>query len=247
MRANLGHLLQKYQPPDWQLYQETPVGRLGLRLQPVATTLVEQAGRDPHTTEPTCSLSSLQPDFVLISHQRRKIALGPEISRPSDSVPTQLHASYNRKIEKYYPLLFALQDYIQSGWTVRILPWIVGVRGLASTPHLEAALDFLDIPPSNWPTIINSNIQSSIEALAFMHRIRFSTRNQCSVFDKDDPRPNASTSERALSVGKKRKTPICADDFQFLQKRWKLLTTPLPRRGAAAAQRPPLPHPPGPR
>jgi hypothetical protein len=155
--------------------------------------------------------------------------------------------SYNRKIETYYPLLFALQDYIRSGWTVQILPWIVGIRGLVSTQHLEAALNFLDIPPTNWTTIINSNIQSSMEALTFMHRMRFSARNQCGVFDKDDPRPNASTPEKALSVGKKRKTPIHADDLQLLQKRWKLLTTPLLRRGAAAAQRLPLPHLPGPR
>ena len=61
----------------------------------------------------------------------------------------QLEETYRRKIQKYAPILSALQYYIQAGWTIEILPWVVGIRGLANTKHLHAALAFLDIPGRN--------------------------------------------------------------------------------------------------
>ena len=49
-----------------------------------------------------------------------------------DESPTQLQAAVDRKLQTYAPLKVALQRYPSpaSGWTVEILPWVVGVRGL---------------------------------------------------------------------------------------------------------------------
>ena len=42
----------------------------------------------------------------------------------------QLAAAHERKMRTYAPLLEALQVYLDEGWQVEILPWVVGVRGL---------------------------------------------------------------------------------------------------------------------
>ena len=47
-----------------------------------------------------------------------------------------------------YPI--SLANYIHAGWIIEILPWVVGIRGLANTKHLHAALAFLDIPRQKW-------------------------------------------------------------------------------------------------
>ncbi len=39
----------------------------------------------------------------------------------------QPEEAYRRKIQKYAPILSALQYYIQAGWTIEILPWVVGI------------------------------------------------------------------------------------------------------------------------
>jgi len=101
-----------------------------LSLLPVSTEIVRQAGWEISTLEPSCQLGRWQPDFIVISHTRKLIAIGPEISLPSDSHLNQLSEAYNRKKRRYTPLLTALQQYVDNGWTIRILPWIVGARGL---------------------------------------------------------------------------------------------------------------------
>ena len=88
----------------------------------------------------------------------------------------QLEEAYRRKIQKYAPILSAraLQYYIQAGWTIEILPWVVGIRRLANTKHLHAALAFLDIPRQKWKDVIDSedSVLASVRALAYMHTIR---------------------------------------------------------------------------
>ena len=97
----------------------------------------------------TADISSWQPDFVLISWKQKKIAI-LELTRPSDVLTVQSEEAYRRKIQKYPPILSALQYYIQAGWTIEILPWAVGIQGLANTKRLHAALAFLDIPRQKW-------------------------------------------------------------------------------------------------
>ena len=71
------------------------------------------------------------------------------------------------------PILSALQYYIQAGWTIEILPWVVGFRGLANTKHLHAAVAFLDIPRQKWKDMIEDYVLASVRALAYMHKIRY--------------------------------------------------------------------------
>ena len=130
----------------------------------------ESRAQDP--AQDTVDISRWQPDFVLISWKHKKIAI-LELTRPSDVLAVQLEEAYRRKIQKYAPILSALQYYIQDGWAIEILPWVVGIRGLANTKHLHAALAFLDIPRQKWKDVIEDSVLASVRALAYMHTIRY--------------------------------------------------------------------------
>ena len=105
----------------------------GLRLQDVPTAEVQQAGRavqDSQIQGGQMSLGRWQPDIVCISFAKKKIAIGPEVSLPSDSRMEALQEAHRRKTLSYGPLITALQAYVDSGWKVEILPWMVGARGM---------------------------------------------------------------------------------------------------------------------
>ncbi len=91
---------------------------------------------------------------------------------PSDMSPAQMKESYREKIQKHAPILSALQHYIQSGWSIEILPWVVGIRGFADTKHLHAALEYLAIPKSHWKVMIEDSVLALVRALVYMHKIR---------------------------------------------------------------------------
>jgi hypothetical protein len=55
---------------------------------------------------------------------------GVKVTISSGSHPWTLTEAHNRKIESYKPLLAVLQDYVDSGWAVCVLPWVVGVQGM---------------------------------------------------------------------------------------------------------------------
>ena len=164
---------------------------------------------------------SFKPDIVGISFVKKKIAIGPEITIPSDSRPTALLEAHNRKLQSYGPLLVALQQYIDSGWAVSILPWVVGARGMIKHALLTPSLEFLDIPKQRWSTIIEHTVCASVAALAYMNRVRFSLTCQNSMFDTDDPRVKVASQETRLSVGNKRKDRKDGEDPLATQKRWK--------------------------
>jgi hypothetical protein len=172
------------------------------------------------------SLSNWQPDIIGISFAKRKIAIGPEVTIPSDSSPQSLTAAYERKLQSYRPLTAALQSYIDSGWDVRVLPWVVEAREMARRNHLIEALEFLEIPKQKWTSIIECTVRASVEGLAYMHRIRFSTSTQHSIFDTDDPIATAAQNERLLSVGRKRRVPKDAEDLRPTYLKWQRLTDP---------------------
>jgi hypothetical protein len=86
-----------------------------------------------------------QPDFVLISRKRKKIAI-LELTLPSDILSAQMKVCYREKMQKYAPIPLALQHYIHTGWSIEVLPWVVGIRGFVGTKHLHAALEYLAIP-----------------------------------------------------------------------------------------------------
>jgi len=215
-----GHL-EKHLSREWKLYAETPIGRVGLSLLPVSTEIVQQAEREISTLEPSCQLGRWQPDFIVISHTRKLIAIGPEISLPSDSHINQLSEAYNRKKRRYTPLLTALQQYVDNGWTIRILPWIVGARGLICEQHLTTVLDYLDIPQSRWSLIISCTVQESIETLAYMHKIRYSLQNKNKISITMNPGSRSILQDQLQRRGNKRKRLNQTDDSQALLKKWK--------------------------
>ena len=229
VRQELYQRLKKHTASDWRLLEESPMSRTGLRLAQVPTTLVRETGRtitDSDIQAGQMSLSNWQPDIIGISFAKRKIAIGPEVTIPSDSSPQSLTAAYERKLQSYRPLTAALQSYIDSGWDVRVLPWVVGARGMARRNHLIEALEFLEIPKQKWTSIIECTVRASVEGLAYMHRIRFSTSTQHSIFDTDDPIATAAQNERLLSVGRKRRVPKDAEDLRPTYLKWQRLTDP---------------------
>ena len=68
---------------EWTLFEETPMGRTGLKLRPTTQASLEQLNRR-------------QPDWVLVSSVAKKIAI-VDLSRPSDVYPDQLMAAAVRK------------------------------------------------------------------------------------------------------------------------------------------------------
>jgi hypothetical protein len=123
-------------------------------------------------------LSQWQPGWVAISHVHKRIAI-IDLCRPSDVHKEQLHAAALRKQEGYSPLIYALDYYINQGWTVTIpvFPFVVGIRpiirGLIPLPHIHALLKFLDAPRKYWSTTVESTVLASVKAFYFLHRVRF--------------------------------------------------------------------------
>jgi hypothetical protein len=76
------------------------------------------------------SINRWQPGIVGISLEKKKIAIGPEVTIPSDFCPQALKGSHDRKIKSYMPLIAALQDYADLEWSGCVLPWVVGVPGM---------------------------------------------------------------------------------------------------------------------
>ena len=109
------------------------MAQVGLRLKPVAEDVINLAGRlMPGKTDGMCYIGRLQPDLIALSWSRRRIAI-IDISRLSDTYLEQLQSSHDgkkRKKTSYQPLIHALQEYVEEGWQVAILPWVLGVREL---------------------------------------------------------------------------------------------------------------------
>jgi hypothetical protein len=210
--------LKNFLSEDWSVFEETPLASTGLKLQQVPDDEVRLALDATESITPEAGnvqLDRWQPDFILISWKRKRIAV-LELTRPSDMLTVQLDEAYRRKKRKYCPIKAALHYYIREGWTIEILPWVIGIRGLADTAHLQTALSFLDIPKQKWAAIIEDSVLASVRALAYMHRIRYSGSNRKPAMDKvDQQMPNART-------GRKRRRPT-TESIGELRLRWKKL------------------------
>ena len=224
LRAVVAASLQSSLSEDWHTFEEKSLAATGLRLQRVRAGEVllargESGAQDP--AQDTVDISRWQPDFVLISWKHKKIAI-LELTRPSD-VTVQLEEAYRRKIQKYAPILSALQYYIQAGWTIKVLPWVVGIRELANTKHLHAALAFLDIPRQKWKDVIEDSVLASVRALAYMHTIRYTGAGRRAAMATDDLSAVGIT-----NCGKRRR---CAtESMEETRKRWDNLADSIRRR-----------------
>jgi hypothetical protein len=76
----------------------------------------------------------------------------------------------------YGPLLEALRSYLESGWYVLILPWVVGVRGMIDVKSVSKILDFLKslrgCMQKSWKIAIES-----VKALYSLHKISYQAFN----------------------------------------------------------------------
>ena len=225
LRAVVAASLQSSLSEDWHTFEEKSLAATGLRLQRVRAEEVSLARGESGAQDPaqdTVDISRWQPDFVLISWKHKKIAI-LELTRPSDVLAVQLEEAYRRKIQKYAPILSALQYYIQDGWAIEILPWVVGIRGLANTKHLHAALAFLDIPRQKWKDVIEDSVLASVRALAYMHTIRYTGAGRRAAMATDDLSAVGIT-----NCGKRRR---CAtESMEETRKRWDNLADSIRRR-----------------
>ena len=160
---------------------------------------------------------------------RRKICL-LEFTRPADLHVDQLQAARLRKETKYGPIKLALLGYETKGWQVQVLPWIVGILGMVLTEELQAIASFLNIPNTAWQTLIDCSVTASVEALAFMHRVRYARSSETHLSDS-----NASTSgpnqtpvahaAECSSLRKRSRAALQSDDLRTVWDRWKRMTT----------------------
>jgi hypothetical protein len=215
VRAVLAISLKDALSDDWEVFEETPLAATGLKLQQVPIEAVQQALQDSNDTEAdlgNVDLSRWQPDFILVSWKRKRIAV-VDLTRPSDMLSAQLEEAYRSKKRKYGPVRSALHHYIREGWTIEILPWVIGIRGLTDTASLQQALSFLDISQQKWRDIIEDSVLASVRALAYLHRIRYSSSNRNPTPDKlEQQMLNARTS-------RKRRRPR-TESMEEMRQRW---------------------------
>ena len=235
IRARLSSSLKRHLPRKWKLYEEAAMLRTGLRMRPVSSARVRETGRcvsEADLETGRMSLSRWQPDFVAVSFKAKKIAI-LELCRPSDISPGQLQAAYERKMNLYGPLVEALGHYSDSGWSVKILPWVVGARGLVLERAMHHALEYIDVPKTFWRPIIEDTVLASISALAFMHRIRFSPPALVQLPEATNPSLQINRMDDFLRCGAKRKNGSMHEDLDTTMARWRrMVATPREQRGA---------------
>ena len=115
----------------------------------------------------------------------------------------------------------ALSSYMESGWTVQVLPWVVGACGLIQTRNMCNALEFLEVPHGKWQSIIDSTVEASIAALALMHSTRIAART--AGLSPISVSPSSKTGSLLFDVlGKrKRKAQDGQGDLGAIMLRWK--------------------------
>ena len=162
--------------PQWKIYEESPMSRMGLILRPVSVVRAAQSldqNPDPgDSLETMRDLGRWQPDWVFVSAQYKRIAL-VDLCRSANGLSNQLTAAGSRKQLKFSPLVEALSHYLDNGWVVHVFPWVVGIRGLIDPRHINALLEFLAIHKRHWQTAAEKTVLASVRALYFMHQVRF--------------------------------------------------------------------------
>jgi hypothetical protein len=209
----------------------------GLELQTVSAACMVEAGRFPpgDHSDSVC-VGNLQPDLVLVSRSLKKIGL-LDLCRPFDSLSELLAAARQRKLRTYRPLLEALRSYLESGWQVLILPWVVGVRGMVDAKSVSEILDFLGIAKKRRAKIVEDVAIESVKALYSLHQVRYQAFNldmsrtrirsstaassnttaqaQDGTFDTDDPTTRCSSKRRRSAD----------DDYGETRQRWKRMAS----------------------
>jgi len=164
------------------------------------------------------NVGRLQPDMILISHKQKRIGL-LEICRPMDESLAQLQAAADRKLQTYAPLKIALQRYPASGWTVEILPWVVGVRGILKTSMFTPIFKFLSIPTIRRTSLLEETALESVKAFYFLHQTRSAIIHPQNLLSGGFPADDAG---RSCNRKRKRRS---IEDYVETRKKWKQMAT----------------------
>ena len=100
---------------------------------------------------------------------------------------------------------------------MKVLPWVVGVRGVLDTEGIQRAMEFLEIPESKRGTLLRKTASASVEALVYMHKVRTSGATRASRHAAD-VQSGGSEGGRRLKRRREDNASNCWD-------RWKLLST----------------------
>ena len=238
VRTKLTSLLAKcLDTIQWQVFEETPMRSTGLELHTVSAACMVEAGRlPPGDHGDSICVGNLQPDLVLVSRSLKRIGL-LDLWRPFDSQSDLLAAARQRKLRTYGPLLEALRSYLESGWHVLILPWVVGVRGMVDVKSVSKILDFLQVCPKRRTKIVEDVAIESVKALYSLHQIRYQAFNlnlsrarlgsskaassrttvqtQHGTLDTDDPTTRCNSKRRRSAD----------DDYGETRRRWKKMAS----------------------
>ena len=238
VRTKLTSLLAKcLDTIQWQVFEETPMRSTGLELHTVSAACMVEAGRlPPGDHGDSICVGNLQPDLVLVSRSLKRIGL-LDLCRPFDSQSDLLAAARQRKLRTYGPLLEALRSYLESGWHVLILPWVVGVRGMVDVKSVSKILDFLQVCPKRRTKIVEDVAIESVKALYSLHQIRYQAFNlnlsrarlgsskaassrttvqtKHGTLDTDDPTTRCNSKRRRSAD----------DDYGETRRRWKKMAS----------------------
>ncbi len=201
MRVVITSFLSNTAGPEWTVYEETPMAKTGLVLRPTTMATVDQLGRR-------------QPDWVLVSHELRRIAI-LDLCRPSDVLPSQLLMAANRKQHAYEPVKEALSSYTDQGWIIHIFPWAVGIRGMIDPRHVESLLKFLGIQRKHWQVAVERSVLASVRAFHFLHTVRFGGRPEAmrTAFDPEDSDSEQENSEENVIPKRKVSSHLARTDL----------------------------------
>jgi hypothetical protein len=62
---------------------------------------------------------------------------------------------------------------LDNGWVIHVFPWVVSIRRLLDPRHINALLEFLEIHKRQWQIAAEKAMLALVDALHFMHRVRF--------------------------------------------------------------------------
>jgi hypothetical protein len=158
------------------------MAKTGLVLRSASLADVDQLGRR-------------QPDWILVSEVHKKIAI--QVVDPSDVHQAQLLAAAIRKQQTYQPLVEGLSSYTEQGWVVHVFSWVVGIRGMIGSFHVDSLLKFLCIEWKHWRVVVEQSQQTalaSVRAFHFLLKVRFGGPLERVQSDRDSRDEDATIS-----------------------------------------------------
>ncbi len=73
----------------------------------------------------------------------------------------QLLAAAIRKQQTYHPLVEGLSYYTEQSWVVHVFPWVVGIRGMIDSSHVDSLLKFVGIERKHWRVAVEQTLPDS--------------------------------------------------------------------------------------